>query len=118
MSGEVGMADRNEIYKNSDLPYSFLCKMTKAFIGKRCPICNCRMGVVMRDKDDPIITRTPMPTIQHNIPLSKGGKHEIDNISIICKRCNISIQDNVTGDLNNREVKELWQTMIKNVSIG
>ena len=112
------MADRNDTYKNSNLPYSFMYKMRNAFIGKRCPICNCCMGIVVRENDDPIVIRNPMPTIQHNIPISKGGKHEIDNISVICKRCNVSIRDNITGDLNNKEVKEVWQTMTKNVSIG
>lgn len=32
-------------------------------------------------------------TIDHDIPLSRGGKHSIDNISILCFGCNSSKQD-------------------------
>lgn len=95
-------------YKKGNLPYSFRYKITKYFVGRECPICKCKMGVYIKDNDDPIISRNPMPTIQHNIPINKGGKHDIDNISVICHRCNVKIQDNVTGKLNNDEVKKVW----------
>lgn len=97
---------RNEIYKNSDLPYSFMYKIRNAFIGERCPICNRRMGVTMNDGG--IYVRTPMPTVQHNTPLSMGGKHELSNISVICVKCNTSIQDKPTGRLNNDLVIQKW----------
>lgn len=99
---------RIEEYKNSDLPYSFSYKIRNAFIGKECPICNRLMGVSVRDSNDPIVSQTPMPTIQHNIPISKGGKHSLDNISVICSECNHSVQDNLTDSLNNDLVVEIW----------
>ena len=48
------------------------------------------------------------PTIQHNIPISKGGKHEIGNISVVCRSCNTSIRDNQTESLNADEVAKAW----------
>lgn len=105
-SGETKMLEdarlkRAEEYKNSELPYSFTYKMRYAFDGMECPIChkimNCNNNFCK-------------PTIQHNIPISKGGKHEIDNISIICNRCNYSIQNRENTDkLNNDLVKEVWE---------
>jgi len=53
-------------------------------------------------------TRNLVPSIQHNIPITKGGKHELGNISVICKKCNVSIRNNVTGKLNADEVTRVW----------
>lgn len=98
---------RNEKIKaTSNLPYSFTYKMRNAFIGKQCPVCGRRMGVPV--KADPIVFVTPYPSIQHNIPISKGGTDTIDNISVICRSCNSRIRDEVTGDLNNAEVRKVW----------
>lgn len=91
---------RIEAKKESDLPYSFEYKIRNAFYGEKCPIC----GVVMDNTYDKNI-----PTIQHNIPISKGGKHEIDNISVVCRGCNCSIKnDETTPPYNNEKVKEIW----------
>jgi 5-methylcytosine-specific restriction endonuclease McrA len=57
--------------------------------------------------------RNRIPTIQHNIPISKGGKHELGNISVICKECNITIQDNATCNLNANEVENIWKKISK-----
>lgn len=103
---------RQEAYRESELPYSFSYKIRHAFIGEKCPICGCEMGVPVRSADDPIITSTPSPTVQHNIPISKGGKHELSNISVVCSKCNSSIQDNITGNLNNALVVEKWQKIV------
>lgn len=37
-------------------------------------------------------------TIDHDIPLSRGGKHSIDNISILCFGCNSSKQDRTMAE--------------------
>ena len=97
---------RNELYKNSDLPYSFMYKIRNAFIGEICPICHRKMGVT--ENNDGIWLKTPMPTIQHNMPISLGGKHELSNISVVCRSCNTSIQDIPTGKLNNDLVVKKW----------
>ena len=87
-------------YKNSLLPYSFNYKITRAFVGQQCPICR---GVMCYDYS------WRKPTIQHNIPINLGGKHEIDNISIICLSCNTKIKDKfITNKLNNELVKKVW----------
>ena len=95
---------RDKAYKESSLPDSFAYKMRDAFYGKKCPIC----GVMMEKKE---FNDNKVPTIQHNKPISKGGKHEIDNISICCKQCNLSVQNNETDDLNNSEIKEVWHAL-------
>lgn len=91
---------REAAYKRSSLPYSFEYKIKYEFEGKPCPVC----GFPMRNIENGI----HRPTIQHNIPISKGGEHELDNISIICHSCNVSIRANETGKLNNDEVKVAW----------
>lgn len=90
---------RKLAYSKSSLPYSFTYKMKNAFCGIKCPIC----GKIMTTSDNLLC-----PSIQHNIPISKGGEHEIDNISVICRSCNSSIRDNETGKLNNEDVIYIW----------
>lgn len=98
---------RLEAKKNSDLPYSFEYKIRNAFIGEKCPICGCTMNYS---------NNLTKPTIQHNKPISLGGKHEIDNISVICNGCNSSIQNRKeTPPYNTELVKEKWER-IRNVS--
>lgn len=101
--------DRKTAYKMSDLPYSFDYKIRQAFWGKKCPICNCTMSGSVDEMGIEASNRTP--TIQHNKPLSKGGKHELGNISVICKQCNITIQDKETGELNAKEVIDVWNNI-------
>ena len=99
-----GIVDNSEVrklaYKESDLPYSFEYKIRQAFNGHKCPICGYEMENTERGKH--------RPTIQHNTPLSKGGKHELSNISVICHECNVSLRDTPTDALNNAEVIEKW----------
>ena len=90
---------RKLAYQNSSLPYSFTYKIRRAFDGCTCPSCGQKM--TSRYK-------TSLPTVQHNIPISKGGEHEIDNISVICASCNASIRDKETEAFNNAEVIEKW----------
>lgn len=90
---------RQKVYRESSLPYSFEYKIRQAFVWKKCPVCNCTMS------NENNLT---IPTIQHNIPISKGGKHEIENISVICRHCNTSIKDKETPQLNTEEVIKVW----------
>lgn len=99
---------RKKAYEESELPYSFDYKIRNAFLGKPCPIC----GVLMQSHvEDGIATNFHKPSIQHNIPISKGGTHELGNISVICHQCNVSIKDTETGELNSREVIEVWDSL-------
>lgn len=98
---------RLDAKKESDLPYSFEYKIRNAFVGEECPICGCTMNYE---------NNLTKPTVQHNKPISLGGKHEIDNISVICNSCNSSIQNRVeTPPYNTALVKEKWEC-IGNVS--
>lgn len=106
-----GKDARKLAYEKSSLPYSFEYKIRQAFNGKICPICGCKMA------PGDFGHRLNIPSIQHNIPISKGGEHELHNISVVCKSCNVSIQDTETGELNNLEVIETWNLICQsNVS--
>lgn len=97
--------DKRKIaYAESSLPYSFSYKIKRAFDGKKCPVC----GITMNASNS--LTK---PTIQHNIPISYGGEHEIDNISVICESCNSSIKNKETPPLNNLEVIDTWDKIIR-----
>ena len=98
---------RDKAYKESSLPYSFLYKIRNAFNYEECPICKNIMTTSGHKKY--------IPTIQHLLPISKGGKHELDNIAIICFSCNSSIRDKeITDKLNNDLVIKKWNEIIKN----
>ena len=97
---------RKKAYRESSLPYSFDYKIRQAFYGEICPVCGCAMrGTVDEAGVGSDIRR---PTIQHNLPVSKGGKHELGNISVICHQCNVTLQDTETGRLNADEVIKKW----------
>jgi len=99
---ELSSTEKQKLaYQNSCLPYSFDYKITQAFYGKPCPICGCKM------KSDEF-SRNRIPTIHHNMPISKGGEHELGNISVICRSCNTSIRDNPTEELNSADVIKVW----------
>jgi hypothetical protein len=93
---------RQKAYRESSLPYSFIYKIRAAFVGRKCPICGCTMSHS---------NNLVRPTVQHNIPISKGGLHELGNISVVCCSCNSSIRDKETGDLNAAEVAAVWDSM-------
>ena len=97
---------RQRAYRESTLPYSFEYKIRQAFYGEICPVCGCEMRGHVDEAG--IGTNFCRPSIQHNIPISKGGKHELGNISVICHHCNITLQDTETGSLNADEVIRKW----------
>lgn len=92
---EIGNSDTLE------LPYSFNYKITKAFIGKECPVCGSMMSKHSGYSPH-------KPTVQHNKPRSLGGTNTLDNISVICHKCNVSMRNKETGSLNNKEVRKAW----------
>ena len=94
---------RKKAYKESSLPYSFSYKMKRAFEGITCPVCGKKMTSAYRERT---------PSVQHNIPISKGGEHELENISMVCNGCNSSIRDKETDRLNNTMVVDLWDKVV------
>lgn len=98
---------RQKAYAESELPYSFDYKIKRAFWNTECPVCGKKMTSAYLCQ----------PTIQHNKPISKGGKHELGNISVICQSCNSSIRDKETSSLNAEQVIEAWEKICQsNVS--
>lgn len=100
-----GETKRQQAYRESTLPYSFEYKIKQAFWGSDCPICGAKMQTVY---EDGVASKNRIPSIQHNIPISKGGRHELGNISVICLQCNISLKDTETEKLNADEVIAKW----------
>lgn len=92
-------AKRLEAKKESDLPSSFDQRIKNAFNTMPCPICGVKMNYEIRNQS---------PTINHNLPIALGGKHELSNISVICHQCNSSIGMKEIGRLNNDLVIEKW----------
>lgn len=90
---------RLEAKKESDLPSSFDQRIKNAFNTMPCPICGVKMNYEIRNQS---------PTINHNLPIALGGKHELSNISVICHQCNSSIGMREIGRLNNDLVVEKW----------
>lgn len=88
---------RRERLRSGDLPYSFSYKMRNSFYGTECPLCGRKMN-----KKNP-------PSIQHNVAVSKGGRNDLDNISVICRSCNSSIGIKETGAINNDLVRKKWE---------
>lgn len=99
---QIDKTARQSAYEKSSLPYSFGYKIRTAFLGKKCPVCGCTMSYE---------NNLVQPTIQHNVPISKGGEHELGNISVICASCNKSLRDTETGKLNADEVVEEWDKL-------
>lgn len=105
---------RQKAYRESTLPYSFEYKMRQAFYGKICPVCGFEMRASVDERG--IGSDARRPSIQHNIPISKGGKHELGNISVICHKCNVSLKDTETGPLNADEVIRKWDEICMTVT--
>lgn len=64
--------------------------------GGRCRLPHCLMPT---RKVDPIGARTPAkPSIDHVIPLSLGGEHELHNVQLAHYRCNLSKNNRASGD--------------------
>lgn len=101
---------RDDAYKNSSLPYSFLYKIRNSFDNENCPVC----GKLMRINSD---IKGNMPSIQHLVPISKGGVHELDNIAVICYECNNAIRDEIVNEkLNSDLVKKKWEFLSRSAS--
>lgn len=106
---EVKKTPRQLAYEESTLPYSFDYKIRQAFYGKPCPVCNAPMRGMVDECG--VAVEIHRPSIQHNKPISKGGKHELGNISVICHQCNVSLKDTETGALNADEVIKVWDCL-------
>lgn len=103
---------RKEVMDESNLPYSFSYKIRHAFYGKICPSCGSEMREKLIEDKKYGESPYPKPTIQHNKPISLGGKHELGNISVICHTCNVSFRNKDAGDFNSQEVIDVWNAIV------
>ena len=103
-SKESDAEARKRAYKTGKIKDSDLQRLKNKFVGRNCPIC----GVEMNNQ-----FRPSQPSIQHDKPISKGGKHVIKNISVICLGCNASIRNKEISISNNEEVIEVWEEIMK-----
>lgn len=54
-----------------------------------CYICKCKCNYDdYHTRGETIIVGDTFPTIEHVIPISKGGTHTWDNVMLACMRCN------------------------------
>ncbi len=102
--------------RESTLPQSFDYKIRHAFHGELCPICGVKMSEKLVSDIKYGECSNPSPSIQHIIPISKGGKHELENIAVICMSCNSSVRNTTTVRLNADMVEEVWK-QIGNTSV-
>ena len=65
----------------------------------RCYLCNIK---VIKYKWYQGINKNDMATLDHIIPLSKGGKHSYDNIKTCCFMCNSKKSDKDLADVGGR----------------
>lgn len=49
-----------------------------------------------QERDGTIICGDKYPSIDHIVPLSRGGKHSWDNVALACRRCNYLKSDSVS----------------------
>lgn len=84
------------------LPSNFKAKLLPMFDSTPCPVCNKIMS---------FNGGSNQTSVQHNIGISRGGEHRIENISVICLECNMKLKSKDTGDLNNAEVQKIWSEL-------
>ncbi|MGD7007613.1 HNH endonuclease [Metabacillus sp. 84] len=61
--------------------------------GNRCYLCNDEVDLQC-DKNS-----KKAPTIEHVIPVSKGGTHTWNNVKLACRDCNVLKSDKLTTDI-------------------
>jgi 5-methylcytosine-specific restriction endonuclease McrA len=88
-------------YKNAVLiNYTQIENMVRDSLanGFQCPICKVTMAINSGQTE----IESPVYSIEHIVPLSKGGENAIDNLTICCRKCN---RDNNNADM----MEELYE---------
>jgi hypothetical protein len=105
-NGKVSPIHNAKPYKKENIPKAvreqlWIRDMGERFKGK-CKTSWCRNKVCVFDFH-----------AGHNIPESNGGMTSIDNLVVICSRCNLSMANNYTFDdwsskYNSVSLKGIW----------
>ena len=79
--------------KNKNTRLRYLYEHTP---GHRCYICGCEVDFddYERAGHNRISCGPKFPTIDHVVPVSRGGTDEVDNLRLCCNRCNGAKRDN------------------------
>lgn len=107
ISAEVGISGRRNHYKDRCILYG--CDYEdgitlSSVISKYSGICQlCGMPVDSTDRKGNSIGRI-YPTIDHIVPLSKGGSHTWDNVQLAHMACNSSKCDKLNYTVKREEV--------------
>lgn len=91
------------IYKNGDADTSITLTKLISRDNNTCYICGneCNDTDFKLNKDGYFIVGNTYPSIEHVIPLSKGGLHSWDNVKLACFRCNTLKSDNIYYEKKN-----------------
>ena len=82
---------RREAYNNGDVsPEQILDMMERQ---TRCAYCQC------------LFMEENPPTIDHIVPLSRGGTHTIDNVVLACKSCNSRKSNRLLTEVSDMDLK-------------
>ena len=89
------MTSKEQKYKKENIPRALREQIWLKYIGKKyesvCTIIWCKNIISVFDFH-----------MGHNLPESKGGSINIDNLHPICSRCNLSMSDNYSIDEWNK----------------
>jgi 5-methylcytosine-specific restriction endonuclease McrA len=82
--------------KRLGLPRDYSVKSLKVFARDRwrCCLCGCKTPKRLAGKSQPL-----SPTVDHIVPISKGGGHTWDNVQLACHQCNMKKHARVRGQL-------------------
>ena len=62
-----------------------------------CPLCKSEMFLIPLGCKDPKIVNAPdSATIDHILPLKRGGTYELVNLQFLCRTCNCHVKRNLT----------------------
>lgn len=64
--------------------------------GDDCHYCGTRMDFARRSKGDPFAPT--LATLDHVVPIARGGSHTWDNVVLACWRCNCSKRDRTLNE--------------------
>jgi 5-methylcytosine-specific restriction endonuclease McrA len=85
----------NHMNKSQKKPLGrYIPQKTRLFIyerdGKMCSICGEETRFFGKTYDTPFDRGPKAGSVDHIVPYSKGGTHDIDNLRWACKSCNCS----------------------------
>lgn len=82
-------------------------KSLRAIHGDKCCYCGTEMDFTAKKRSEGI--SPARATLEHIVPLSRGGMHTFDNTALACHRCNVS---------KNRKTLAEWKTWKAGDPIG